>query len=247
MNAVSWPVTLALDCSTEKLFLTLLGEGRGRAGLALALGRPHSETLMTASAELLRLAGLDWGGLRRLAVGCGPGSFSSLRIGLATMQGLAQALELPLYGFCGLDLLAAARSDFPGPIAVLTDARRRQVYWSLYQPGPEGPAGLERYKALTVADPAAVAARLSGRPEVLLLGNGAELYREELSRLLPQARFAGPAAAVLDLSLLAFLPWREDPVSVLPATGRPALCRLNVNASPLYIRPSDAELKRAQR
>jgi tRNA threonylcarbamoyl adenosine modification protein YeaZ len=239
----SLPLTLALDGSTEKLFLALLENEACRAELSLDCARPHSETMMNAIRELLQLAGVELAMLRRLAVGYGPGSFSSLRISLATMQGLSQALEIPLYGFVGLDLLALPLTCQPLPIVALSDARRRQVYWAQYETVD---GRLMRTTPYRVDDPATVVTTLTKR-RVLLAGGGAALYREELESLLPQAGFVGLPFASLSPGMLRCLAWEDAPTVSYPTRDNsfPVVFRLSESVSPLYIRPSDAELKQA--
>ena len=231
-------LTLALDGSTEKLYVALLDREKSLVELALALDDPHSKTLMPAVERVLGLAGFEVSEISALFVGRGPGSFSSLRIGLAAMQGLAQGLECPLYTFVGLDLLAAGFGFWPGPVAILTDARRGQVYWALYRFQDGLPL---RETACRVDDPQAVAARLAGENDLLLAGGGVDLYRETLARELPRAQFAGSAFVRPRLDrLLAFPRVAEKTDNGDP--GPAELIRAGKQAAPLYIRPSDAEL-----
>ncbi len=239
-------LTLAIDCSGSELFVALLGRDKSLVELALDLDEPHSRTLMTACDRVLDLAGAGLSRLAALFVGRGPGSFSSLRIGLAAMQGLAQGLELPLYTFVGLDLLAAGFAFHPGPVAILTDARRGQVYWASYDfhhglPVREAPC--------RVADPEGVADRLAGKGDLLLAGSGVDLYRELLARKLPQALLLGPAEARPGLARLLLFPRTENQAQTAgtAGVGPVALVRAGKQAGPLYIRPSDAEINRQKK
>jgi tRNA threonylcarbamoyl adenosine modification protein YeaZ len=69
-----------------------------------------------------------------VAVGVGPGPFTGLRVGLVTARTLALALDIPVYGVCTLDVLAAQAVDegLDVPFLVATDARRKEVYWAAY-------------------------------------------------------------------------------------------------------------------
>ena len=240
---MSRTLTLALDCSSEELFAALLGPEKSLVELTLALDEPHSRTLMAAVERLLDLAGVEPASVGALFVGRGPGSFSSLRIGLAAMQGLAQGLECPLYTFVGLDLQAAGFSFWPGPAAVLTDARRGQVYWALYHFSADRPVRETPYR---VADPEAVAEFLAPRQNLLLAGRGVDLYGELFARRLPDARLAGAALARPRLERLLGFPRRENE-SDAAGPGPAVLVRAGKQASPLYIRPSDAELNRRKK
>ena len=101
------------------------------------LGRPdHSAELLPTLAGLLAEAGIDWPQVTALAVGVGPGTFTGLRIGVATARALAQALGIGVRPVSSLAALAAglAGADSDRPLMPLIDARRRQVFAALYQP-----------------------------------------------------------------------------------------------------------------
>jgi tRNA threonylcarbamoyladenosine biosynthesis protein TsaB len=111
--------------------------GTAPAGAArLAAPPQHSAELLPLLAELLNRAGTGWDDVRAIAVGVGPGTFTGLRIGVATARGLAQGLGVPLHPVSSLGALAAglATQAAPGrPLLPLIDAKRRQVFASLYR------------------------------------------------------------------------------------------------------------------
>ena len=74
-----------------------------------------------------------------VVVGCGPGPFTGLRVGMATAAAYGHALGIPVHGVCSLDAIGI---DAAGDLLVVTDARRREVYWARYRDGVrvEGPA-----------------------------------------------------------------------------------------------------------
>ena len=98
-----------------------------------------------------------------VVVGTGPGPFTGLRVGLVTAAALSDAHRIPAYGVCSLDGMA------DGDCVVVTDARRREVYWARYDAG-------QRVQGPEVERPADVAARLP--PGARLVGAGAVLHRE---------------------------------------------------------------------
>src|SRR5690606_40963487 len=69
--------------------------------------------------------------LSAIAVGVGPGPYTGLRVGLVTARSMGEALGIPVHGFCTLDVIAWATGRTE-PFAVVTDARRREVYWARY-------------------------------------------------------------------------------------------------------------------
>jgi len=149
------------------------------------LGRPqHSAELLPALADLLQQAEVEWNQVDALAVGIGPGTFTGLRIGVATGRALAQALGIGISPVSSLAALAAGlAADSPeqgGSLLPLIDARRRQVFAALYRDAalePRwGPLALDREELLErVAglDPPPVAAgdwALESRPDLEAAG-----------------------------------------------------------------------------
>lgn len=98
-------------------------------------GRPaHATRLLPLADELLTRASLPWRAVQRIAVGVGPGSFTGLRIGVASARGLAQSLGVELAGVSSLRALAAgaAREAAGRPVLAVVDARRGEVYAGAY-------------------------------------------------------------------------------------------------------------------
>ncbi|HEY9312791.1 tRNA (adenosine(37)-N6)-threonylcarbamoyltransferase complex dimerization subunit type 1 TsaB [Williamsia sp.] len=96
--------------------------------------RGHAEILTTRILECLDEAGLARADLDAVVVGQGPGPFTGLRVGLATGAAFGDALGLPVHGVCSLDAIAAQATDVAS-LLVVTDARRREVYWARYAEG----------------------------------------------------------------------------------------------------------------
>lgn len=94
-------------------------------------GRRHGEVLPVQIEHVMRGAGVTPADLDAIAVGVGPGAFTGLRVGLATADALGLALQIPVYGANTLDVLAFATKRTV-PFAIVTDARRREVFWSTY-------------------------------------------------------------------------------------------------------------------
>jgi tRNA threonylcarbamoyl adenosine modification protein YeaZ len=147
--------------------------------------RRHGELLAPSIAAALSVAGRETAQLTAIAVGVGPGPFTGLRVGLVTARALGDALRIPVYGVCSLDILAYA-SKLDGAYAVATDARRREVYWARY-------AGLARTEGPYVDRPGVAATQTVELPVV---GAGALLYPDDFPNA-REPRFP-PASALAD-------------------------------------------------
>jgi tRNA threonylcarbamoyladenosine biosynthesis protein TsaB len=127
---------LGLDTSTPAASACVLREDGEAFELTPPpdrLGRPpaHASELMPAVAEVMERAGMAWGDLRAIAVGVGPGTFTGLRIGIATARALAAAADLPLRRVSSLAALAAG---IDAPLRLpLIDARRGEVFAALFE------------------------------------------------------------------------------------------------------------------
>ncbi len=151
--------------------------------------------LVPACQEVLAAAKLNFADLDAIVVGCGPGPFTGLRVGMATAAAFGQALNIPVYGVCTHDALAwAAHEESPvsDSFLVATDARRREIYWARYDFATAATAATAAPTA-----PTALAARTHG-PAVNAPANLDTPYPEKL--VIPEALFAQLPA-----------PWQEIP------------------------------------
>jgi len=127
---------LALDSSTPRVTVALVDVAADASTRVLAehaddVGNRHGELLAPAIATVLAAVGAKPGDLGAIACGLGPGPFTGLRVGIVTAASLADGLNVPAYGACSLDALALAHRG-NGRLLAVTDARRKQVYWALY-------------------------------------------------------------------------------------------------------------------
>lgn len=127
-------VVLGIDTSTQ------VSAGVARDGVAVASighdgSRRHVEELMPAIDEALAQAGCSLGDVDRIAVGVGPGPFTGLRVGIVTAQVLGATLGVPVTGVCSLDVVAAEMTAGPEEFVVVSDARRKELYWARYRGG----------------------------------------------------------------------------------------------------------------
>lgn len=126
--------------------------------------RSHAEILTPNILECLSEAQITAADLGAVVVGVGPGPYTGLRVGMATAAAFGDALGLPVFGVCSLDAIASDVSE-PGSLLVVTDARRREIYWARYEAGvrvagPDvvAPAELDRVGVDAVAGSAPHAA-----------------------------------------------------------------------------------------
>lgn len=225
-------LVLAIETASPCGGVAIVGENV-LGEIVLASPETHSKRLLLACSYLLERLGLKLEDLSALAVSIGPGSFTGLRIGLATAKGLHFATGLPLVGVETLRALASNALLFPGLICPALDARRGQIYTALYKPENED---LKEILPPSLLPPEKLIPYLKG--PVLFLGDGAQkfapLFEEALGegfRLAP-AHLAHPRpSAVGFIGRKRVLSGKlDDPLKLLP----------------LYLRPSEAELKRGK-
>ncbi|MCP3987093.1 MAG: tRNA (adenosine(37)-N6)-threonylcarbamoyltransferase complex dimerization subunit type 1 TsaB [bacterium] len=119
---------LALESATRVMSVAILEGPRVVAELSTEGARVHSERLLPGIDTVLKEAGLTLGDLDAIAVSTGPGSFTGLRIAIATAKGLAFGAGPPVVGVSTLAALARAAHGAEGPVAALLDARRGELY-----------------------------------------------------------------------------------------------------------------------
>jgi tRNA threonylcarbamoyladenosine biosynthesis protein TsaB len=189
-------------------------------------GRPRHATSLLAEVEKAASAAGGWAAVDLIAVGLGPGSFTGLRIGIATARGLSVSLGIPATGVCTLDALARgiAEAGAEGQRLAVLDGFRGEVFAALY--GEDG----ERIWEPFVCRPEELAARvaeLDSPPSVG--GSGAVRFRHELARNgVRIADDADPVHRVAARHVCALAAASED------GEARPGL-------APIYLRPPDAE------
>jgi tRNA threonylcarbamoyl adenosine modification protein YeaZ len=186
----------------------------------LDIGKGHAERLIGAVENALGRAGLAYADLDRIGVSIGPGSFTGVRVGVATARGLALALGIPAVGVNTLEALAAeAHADCPDrPILAAIDGRRGDLYCAVY--APDG-AVLSEPAAISVAD----AVLLARRHDAALAGNGGDAILAAAGNHPPLD--TGLHNATADIGFYARL-----------AAGREAS---NEKPKPLYLRGADAK------
>ncbi len=230
---------LALDTTTRAGSAAVVRDGELLALVSGDAARTHGERLPEEMARALAEAGVSRADVDLLAVAVGPGAFTGLRIGLASIQGLAMTSGVPVAGVSALDALAAAaaaaRPAHAGPIAAWMDAARGEVFAALYDatPGGDGSSGLRELDGPTVGAPEATLARwtshLACRPSVFI-GDGAVRYRGSFD--------ADDREAMEAPDLAPWIARLAVPLARRGLAGPPHALQ------PLYVRRPDAEIAR---
>ena len=152
-------LVLAIDTATPAVTAGVVADGELLAERVTVDPRAHAERITPNVLGALADAGRGMADLGAVVVGCGPGPFTGLRVGMATAAAYGHALGIPVYGVCSLDAIGGQTS---GETLVVTDARRREVYWARYRNGIR--TGAPAVDAPASVDPGGAQA-VAGSPE----------------------------------------------------------------------------------
>jgi len=147
-------------------------------------GRPignHAEIILPLIQSIFDRARISVNDLAAIGLSIGPGSFTGLRIGLATVNGLAYGAELLLVGISTLRATAARIGDFDGVIGAMLDARKGEVYLALFRCRDSKLSRLTTDAVLSIPSAVKVLQRFHQEGETLLLGDGAKLHERQLA------------------------------------------------------------------
>ena len=219
---------LAIDTALDACSAAVLDTARAEivAAESRVMARGHAEALIPMIARVMAAAAIEFGGLDRIAVTVGPGSFTGLRVGIAAARGIALAAGKPAIGLTTLSAYAAPHiaADDTRSVAAVIDARHEHVYLQVFGPG----------------------GRTVVAPRV------APLREAVLAALTGAARIVGSGADLITASW----PRTEPPPALVDQRGAPDIdwiARLGAAAGdphgppkPLYLRPPDAQPQHAR-
>lgn len=194
--------------------------------------KTHSQTLMPMIEEVCKMINLDLSELDIIAVSKGPGSFTGLRIGVATAKGLAHTLDIPIAGINTLDALAYNMGYTDRIICPLMDARRKQVYTGLYSYEDNVFTNILPSTVVPIEEIIAEIKRLSR--QVIFLGDGVAPNMDTIKNNFTQEEYV---LATLNNNIQ-----RASSVAALGISyGIKGETESYMNFKPVYLRKSQAE------
>lgn len=227
-------LVLGIESSTPVASVALTGP-KGLVGeITLNIGLTHSEQLLPLIVDLLEQARLKLSEVEGIAIAGGPGSFTGLRIGMATAKALAQGGQLPLLAVPTLEALAFTQMCSNGLVSPVMNARKKEVYTALYNFQGQRSEQLEPFQAIDPEKWVQVLAKY--QQPVLMVGDGVEAYSQVWDTLGPTVLYPPAILQGVRASTVAWL-GRER----LMAGERDDLYSLK----PFYLRPVEAKKKLA--
>lgn len=216
---------LAIETSSLVSSVALLHEDTLRAELTIQARLTHSEQLMPHIADMLDKASVPKQNIDSIAVSIGPGSFTGLRIGLATAKGLAFAWQVPIVGVETTDSLAWNFVGSADRVCTLIDAQKGNVYAALYQWERDS---LQVLQPIHIAPLTEVLHQLAKEEKsVVFCGDGAMIGKAAISEASPLFRMAPPTMRIPRAGSVALAAWErvkagdvDDCMTLTPAYKR---------------------------
>ena len=227
---------LAVESSGMVAGVAIAREGKLMGEYFLDHQRTHSQHLMPLIDQLLRSLDIKPSDIDIFVAAKGPGSFTGLRIGIATVKGLAQAVDKPVLGVATLDGLAYNLLSREGLICPIMDARREQVYTSIYRSNGKLQR-LDDYMAIPVVE---LIQKLKIYDEpVMFNGDGVPVYWDIIKNELGDKAMMAPTNLLMQ---------RASSIACLAMERyKPSDARKYTELVPFYLRKSQAEQKFAKK
>lgn len=222
---------LAIDTSGQNCSVAIIDEEKVICDFNLSIGTTHSETLLPMIDEVCKTSKIDLSEVDILACGIGPGSFTGLRIGIATIKGFALAQNKNVIGVPTLDALAYNIANFDGLICSVLDARNNNVYAGIYK--YENDKVILQDDYITENLDTLIDILKVKNEKVMFVGDGAVSFKEKLKEALNEKALFAPLHLNNQLS---------------SSVAKAALDRALVNdfdnsdtLNPMYLKKSQAE------
>ena len=221
---------LGIDTSTKVATIAIINEERVIGEYSLSKDMSHSEKLMPMIKEVLDNIDMKIEEIDLFAVGVGPGSFTGLRIGVATMKSFAHLFAKPIIGVSTLEALAYNMNLNQSIIMPMLDARRDRVYTSLYRFNGLEMQEIDRSEILEIED---MKEKLKDYEDIIVNGEGSLIYKgaikEELGERVRFASIGQNVPSAISICELALRKYDKGEVDDL------------YTLTPDYVRPSQAE------
>lgn len=228
---------LALDSSGIVASVAVVENDTLLAEYTVNYKKTHSQTLLPMLDEVTNMIDLDLNTIDAIALACGPGSFTGLRIGAATAKGLGLALKKPLIAVPTVEAIAYNLYDTSGLICPIMDARRNQVYTGIYRYHDHELITVKEQMAIPVTELLEYLLEL-GEP-VTFLGDGVPVFRDVIARTMKMPFSFAPAHV------------NKQRAGAVGALGMKYLKMGKIQSAaehvPEYLRMSQAERERAER
>ncbi len=222
---------LSLDTSTKFLCIGIYDQGK-IYGYNLEVGRKLSSLITATIKKVLDAAGLDIRDIDYFASGLGPGSFTGMRVGIATIKGLSWSLKKPVVGIPTLDILSRNADLIEGLVIPMLDAKRGLVYSALYRKNNNN---FKKMGADMLLTPEALFKK--AKPGSVILGDAVDLYRD---KILSKVK----GAVILDRDF-----WYPKPHNIIRlaleniGAGKKNLSNA-FDLEPIYLYPKECQIKK---
>ncbi|WP_294393593.1 tRNA (adenosine(37)-N6)-threonylcarbamoyltransferase complex dimerization subunit type 1 TsaB [uncultured Clostridium sp.] len=234
-------ITLAVDSSSKVATVALMKDEKLLSEITLNDKREHSVVLMGVIEDILKYNNLTVKDINGYVVSKGPGSFTGLRIGMATIKGLSFGSNKPYVSISSLDALAFSAGEFDGLICPVMDALRNSVYTCLYKSAVDPQTkevSLEKLTDYSALDLDELVELIKSKNEkVMFIGDGLDKYKNYLIENCPEAYFPPNHLNLVRASSLGELG------SILLKNG---VCD-DSNSTPFYLKKPQAEREYEQR
>lgn len=232
-------ITLAIESTAGIASVAVDRDGKKLAVLTLDSGNTHSTTLLPMVKSALDMLSLKVSDVDLFVLSAGPGSFTGVRIGCATVKGLAFPFGTPCIGVSSLEAMAWNMRGLRGILCPVLDARRNTVYGAFFESdGADPPKRLTEDCDFEASDLADRIREMSA--PVYLAGDGAPIVRREYGEGLPEVPYliaTQSASGVLDAGVHKFLAMSEEEKKDLSAD----------TLVPIYLKKPQAEREREER
>lgn len=221
---------LSLDSATEAAACAVVEDDKLLGEITYNYKKQHSVILMTLIDNLLKNTNSDINSIDGFVVSKGPGSFTGLRIGMATVKGLCEGTKKPFISISSLDALAYNMAYTSGLICPILNALRGNVYTSLYYFENDELKRTAEYMIISISE--LISLIKNKNEQVTFIGDAVYLFKDELKTALQNVHFAPAhlnvvrAASLGELGLKALADGNHDDITT---------------AAPIYIRKSQAE------